>query len=221
MRTDRIDEYLTGTLGMSSLTARERAEAESLEQVADEVRSFVRERPVPDITSAVMSQIVQGRSGQALKGKGDGLLTRLALVLWTKRPVSVQFRPVYALGTAVLVLAAMLLLGGPPQSGVDSQAFTVETAEPRLLVQFQFRAPGASSVQLAGSFSDWQPRYELVQTSPGSWTVTLPLPPGVHDYAFVVDGQQWLPDPFAPSVKDGFGGINSRLSLLPPEDARL
>jgi hypothetical protein len=74
---------------------------------------------------------------------------------------------------------------------------------------------------LAGTFTNWQPQFELLQTAPGSWTVTLALPAGVHDYAFVVDGQRWMPDPFAPSVNDGFGGLNSRLSLLPPEDAQL
>ncbi len=49
------------------------------------------------------------------------------------------------------------------------------------------------------------------------WSVTVPLEPGVHDYAFVVDGEQWRPDPLAPSVDDGFGGTNSRLALLPPD----
>jgi len=45
----------------------------------------------------------------------------------------------------------------------------------------------------------------------------VPLEAGVHDYAFVVDGEVWTPDPLATSVDDGFGGENSRLSLLPPE----
>ena len=57
--------------------------------------------------------------------------------------------------------------------------------------------------------------------APGVWTITVPLTQGVHDYAFVVDGRQWIPDPYAPRVDDGFGGTNSRLTLLLPETSRI
>jgi hypothetical protein len=70
-------------------------------------------------------------------------------------------------------------------------------------------------VMLAGSFTEWQPAYELVETTPGVWTVLVALQPGVHDYAFIIDGESWVADPAAPSVDDGFGGSNSRLALLP------
>jgi hypothetical protein len=43
----------------------------------------------------------------------------------------------------------------------------------------------------------------------------VPLRPGVHDYAFVVDGERWVADPNAPQVDDSFGGTNSRISLPP------
>jgi len=45
------------------------------------------------------------------------------------------------------------------------------------------------------------------------WTATLTLPVGQHQYAFVVDGQRWVPDPGAPAVDDGFGRRNSVLTL--------
>jgi 1,4-alpha-glucan branching enzyme len=32
----------------------------------------------------------------------------------------------------------------------------------------------------------------------GLWTVTIPLTPGRHRYAFIVDGRRWVPDPGAP-----------------------
>jgi 1,4-alpha-glucan branching enzyme len=76
----------------------------------------------------------------------------------------------------------------------------------------------ARQVALAGSFSDWQPAYALQQVAEGVWTIVLPIAPGVHDYAFVVDGEQWVTDPFAPQVDDGFGGANSRLTVLAPTD---
>jgi len=87
-------------------------------------------------------------------------------------------------------------------------------------VQFRLEAAGASRVALAGNFTGWEPRYELQETAPGSWSIVLPLRPGVHDYAFVVDGRHWVADPYAPRVDDGFGGANSRIALLPPDAGR-
>jgi 1,4-alpha-glucan branching enzyme len=78
-------------------------------------------------------------------------------------------------------------------------------------VQFEFIAPRASSVAVAGSFNRWDPRKDLLSgpDRKGIWTVTLELPEGRYEYLFVVDGNTWLPDPGAPSVDDGLGGKNS------------
>ena len=86
----------------------------------------------------------------------------------------------------------------------------------RLYVQFRLEAPEASTVRLAGSFNGWKPTYELREAAPGVWTALVPLDPGVYDYTFVVDGKQWVPDPYAPQVDDSFGGTNSRLFLPAP-----
>jgi len=92
----------------------------------------------------------------------------------------------------------------------------------KVFVQFRLDAPHASAVRLAGSFTGWKPTYTLQQVTSGVWSILIPLEPGVHDYAFVVDGTEWVADPAAPKVDDGFGGINSRLSvLLPNGDSRL
>jgi 1,4-alpha-glucan branching enzyme len=102
----------------------------------------------------------------------------------------------------------------------DAPLLVTESADPRLFVQFRLQAE-ASNVRLAGSFTNWEPAYELHQMAPGVWTITVPLSQGVHDYAFVVDGQQWMPDPYAPRINDGFGGTNSRLTLLLPDTPRI
>jgi 1,4-alpha-glucan branching enzyme len=83
-------------------------------------------------------------------------------------------------------------------------------------VQFRLEASGARHVSLAGTFTNWKPVYELHETAPGLWAITLPLPAGVHDYSFVVDGMRWIPDPYAPQIQDGFGGTSSRLALMTP-----
>jgi 1,4-alpha-glucan branching enzyme len=122
---------------------------------------------------------------------------------------------------AVAALVALLALWPAAWRPVSSPSVASANPEPRLFVQFRLQAVDASSVRLAGSFTNWQPQYELRRAAPGVWTITIPLPPGVHDYAFVVDGQRWIPDPYAQAVDDGFGGTNSRIALIAPEDARL
>ena len=70
--------------------------------------------------------------------------------------------------------------------------------------------PGAKSVCVAGSFNHWKPEaMPLLDRGNGKWVGALALPPGRHEYLFVVDGQ-WLPDPKAiESVENPFGGRNS------------
>jgi hypothetical protein len=45
----------------------------------------------------------------------------------------------------------------------------------------------------------------------------VPLSEGVHDYAFLVDGERWVADPYSAQVSDGFGATNSRVTLLVAE----
>jgi 1,4-alpha-glucan branching enzyme len=82
-------------------------------------------------------------------------------------------------------------------------------------VRFVLVAPDAKEVSLAGTFNQWDAHATpLVRSgASGVWTATLTLPPGQHQYAFVVDGQRWVPDPGAPAVDDGFGRRNSVLTL--------
>ncbi len=82
-------------------------------------------------------------------------------------------------------------------------------------VRFVLVAPDAKQVSLAGTFNQWDAQVTpLVRTgATGVWTATLTLPAGQHQYAFVVDGVRWVPDPGAPAVDDGFGRRNSVLTL--------
>jgi len=105
-----------------------------------------------------------------------------------------------------LALAAALLLWIMP----------AKPAAPALVtVRFVLAAPDAHEVSLAGTFNRWDSHATpLVRSGPtGVWTATLALPAGQHQYAFVVDGVRWVPDPGAPAVDDGFGRRNSVLTL--------
>ncbi len=80
-------------------------------------------------------------------------------------------------------------------------------------VTFNFQpAPGATSVSVAGSFNEWNTGLHPLadENGDGTWSGTLDLPPGEHQYKFVVNGDQWIADESAPKmVDDGFGGKNS------------
>ena len=88
-----------------------------------------------------------------------------------------------------------------------------DRSAPRLVpTQFILDAPDASRVTLVGAFNDWAPEATplVAAGARGVWTVSVLLPPGRHEYAFVVDGVRWTPDPRAPQVADpDFGRSNS------------
>jgi len=129
------------------------------------------------------------------------------------REIRLRLRPkLLALGAlAGVALLVLTLVSRPTTVAVAGAGAGADS----VYVRFVLYAPKVSSVALAGSFNEWDPgRTPLAPAGEtGVWTVTLPLPPGQHTYAFVIDGQRWLPDPAAPAVDDGFGHRNSVMTV--------
>jgi hypothetical protein len=214
--SDRIDAYLAGILARDALTTEERLEGDAAAAVVRDTREFIAASDTPDVTDAVMRRVTS--APHTRRRPGLRVLDAIVESLWVPRQIAV--RPVYALVAASACLAlAMLIAPYVRDLRADTAQSRTQPMEPRLFVQFRLQTE-ASQVRLAGSFTNWQPVYELHQTSPGVWTVTVPLSQGVHDYAFVVDGERWMSDPYAPGIHDGFGGTNSRLTLLVPDAPR-
>lgn len=90
-----------------------------------------------------------------------------------------------------------------------SQRETVKT------VSVNFYAPQARTVSVAGDFNRWSAEEGVMKRQEnGTWTVEVPLKPGVYHYMFVVDGEGWIPDPKSESYRDdGFGNRNSVLRV--------
>ncbi|MCK4271036.1 glycogen-binding domain-containing protein [bacterium] len=87
-------------------------------------------------------------------------------------------------------------------------------------VLFQFDAPAAQRVNLAGVFNNWggtvigpfDPTIDpMTKNEKGLWQIVIPLKPGRYEYKFVLDGGVvWKHDPNnAERVDDSFGGYNS------------
>jgi 1,4-alpha-glucan branching enzyme len=97
--------------------------------------------------------------------------------------------------------------GGEPTVPVASQLPVSDT-----VVKLYFVAPGAAKVSLVGDFNGWDDTKTPMARTPkdGLWAVTLPLTAGRHQYAFVVNGKTWRPDPDAPvAPDDGYGHASS------------
>ena len=89
-------------------------------------------------------------------------------------------------------------------------------------VHLSCHAPEAKAVFVAGTFNDWKPdATPLHRHRPNDeWTGTVPLPPGRHEYKFVVDGQ-WCCEPGTPDESrddanccaNSFGTMNRVLEV--------
>lgn len=152
------------------------------------------------LDARVMDEVLRSR---------HGIRNRLASLA---RPRSFSVSPLGALAAACLF--AMVVAGGvlylrPGRvPGADAP-----------VVRFGFVAPRASSVALVGDFNDWDPKATPLHAAAagGVWSVEVPIHPGRHLYAFVVDGTIWRPDPAAPpAYGEDFGEPNSALTVADP-----
>jgi len=81
----------------------------------------------------------------------------------------------------------------------------------RVELKFCALSENAKTVAVAGDFSDWN-ALQMEKGNDNSWVITLKVMPGKYQYSFVIDGDEWVPDPGSPrQVEDGFGGVNSVL----------
>jgi hypothetical protein len=196
----------------------ETAELQESERLFDLVVRAIPAEPLPELAPAVLQRIRNRQpdsvatlaTASRLTSKRTGMFDWL----WRPRPIAVAWRPAYGLAAAALLAVAVIaktsrqnegLLPGPSQ----------------VLTQFMLNAPDARAVSLAGDFTSWQPAYAMTRSEQGVWTVVVPLDPGIHQYSFVVDGERWVPDPAAPAVNDGFGGLNSRIAVMTPDARKL
>jgi hypothetical protein len=149
--------------------------------------------------------------------------------LWAPRTLHWNLATAAAVGCLLLFgLGGAIALVGRPFSGARSAAGSLASssepaAPPVVLVRLVVVHPGAKVVQAAGDFNGWNPsETPLEPTADGAWTVTLPLEPGRYEYQFVVDGAQWIGDPFAAEQSDdGFGSQNAVLDVRPPAEGML
>lgn len=84
--------------------------------------------------------------------------------------------------------------------------------------QFVLDLPSAEHVAVVGDFNDWNlDQAPMQKFANGTWSITVAIKPGRHEYAFVVDGKLWMADPRAPKAKDNdFGKPGSVIVVNTP-----
>ena len=220
---ERIHAFLDGELPEEALTPDERARAARMRATLKRATGQLMATRAPDLSARVMAALPVPAPAAApapARARAPVPAWRQALAwLWEPRRISFSLRPAYGFAGALVAVAALSVLPGPQEARITlPDGPLVRVAErpaqaPPVYVQFRLEAAGAGRVALAGTFTGWKPEYVMQETSPGVWTALVPLRPGVHDYAFVIDGDRWVADPSAPQVDDDFGGKNSRISL--------
>ncbi|HEY7445916.1 MAG TPA: isoamylase early set domain-containing protein [Vicinamibacterales bacterium] len=152
------------------------------------------------------------------------VVRRATEALWMPRVLRWNLAGAMVAACVTLLVAAgvvtRVLPGLPDTPGAVTPPAPI--ASP-VLVRLVVLQPGARTVEVAGDFNGWDPtRTPLEQLSSGAWTVTLPLVPGRYEYMFVVDGKEWIADPFALEQNDdGFGSRNAVLDVRPSIESSL
>ncbi len=208
---DELNRHLDGEIDLDALGDEARREAAAWERMVEAFRvDAPRGVAPPWLENRVMAQI---EAMPVRTGLGR-------LVDWLLNPRPVRVSPLAAALVTAAFAAVILLPGretpGPLPTGAapGTAQFTGMNGQ-IVYVQFVLEAPGATSVSVAGDFTDWEARYPLEDADQdGVWTGRVPVRPGVHAYMFLVDGSQWQTDPRAERYQDdGFGNRNAVLAV--------
>ena len=82
---------------------------------------------------------------------------------------------------------------------------------------FRIRTNPGSEVFLNGSFNKWNGEAKKLKdtTGDGDYSITIFLPPGRHEYKFIINGE-WQVDPDCPDwVVNKYGTLNSVINVDP------
>jgi len=136
---------------------------------------------------------------------------------WWRTPATMSMSPLATMAVAA-GLAAVAVLGtlrvdrSALREPTRVAATRTDSHDTVTLVRFVFAGP-AKSVSLVGDFNRWGAEPTPLAPVNGVWTASIPLPNGRHEYAFIVDGARWVPDPLAPTSSDEFDTKSSIVTV--------
>ena len=184
----------------------EKMSDEDLRRIAGLIASLPDREPPEKLIDSVMARIKPKKLGRIR-------------MLWRRMQAPVAFAPLRMASVAGSLALAFLVVfvlveRAPEQTPLTS--LRQEGTKKGQTVVFTLNMPGASRVELIGSFNHWRPGDFLMKwdESRKAWIVSLSLEKGRYEYAFLVDGEKIVPDPSALiDQDDGFGNKNSVLVI--------
>jgi len=210
-----LHRYLDGDLPLEALPPQLRAEAKAWDEILAEFAVLREDRAPAWLEARVMAELPPAPQ--------PAIWHRIAR--WLLEPKYIRVRPVVglvgAMAALVILVHPALQRSGRVEPGPVKQApvhASVDAAAPVVYVKFVFTGE-ARSVALAGDFNGWDPERHLLRDPDGDgvWTGLFPIPPGMHKYMFVVDGERWVTDPTAERyIDDGFGMRNALVNVMAP-----
>jgi hypothetical protein len=135
---------------------------------------------------------------------------------WWRRRRTLHISPLGALAAAA-ALAGIVAFGAGVRSMLSSEDATVAAlAAPKTardtvhIVRFVYYNETAERVSLVADFNNWTKDEIRMDpgAEPGFWSASVTMPPGRHEYAFVIrtdDGERWDADPSSVTIRDEFG----------------
>jgi hypothetical protein len=192
-------------------------DAAFLEQVAAPLRAV--EYAHPSFEKRLMERV-------QIEGPTLYPVRRLSHASWWREQRVLRISPLTGLAMAASITTIIALSGIALGSRISARSPTsTRTAQVNArsdtaqMVRFVFLDSGAAQVELVGDFNAWTRGSTQLKPSgaPGVWTVSVPLSPGQHEYAFIINGSRWVADPLAVKSSDDFGTESSviRVSASP------
>lgn len=165
-------------------------------------------------------------------GLVEGVLQRLQPVRlpwwhrawrWARKPLSLDLTPL-RLASVGLVLVLLWVAVAQKEPPVASRVDSLQAAAATVVFRLPDPAGQIRSAAVIGSFNNWNPKGFQMHFAPdrGVWLLQTQLPPGHHEYAFLVDETRVSPDPQAILTReDGFGNLNSILLLTEGDEQKI
>jgi Carbohydrate-binding module 48 (Isoamylase N-terminal domain) len=172
-------------------------------------------RKLPPLDSGVLARIVTAAGNARISRAADE-----PMPVMPARPRFARLTSVVAMTAAAAVIGFLirgvsLRESGQPAARIasaapDSLGDVMHAVASRDRVsmpvptQFVFSGRAASRVSLIGDFNNWNRASSPMHREANSalWSVTLPVVPGRHMYAFLVNDSLFTLDPEAPRAKD-------------------
>ena len=181
-----------------------RKEFDDLSAAVDLIEREGRMQPPLAFTASVMRKLP--RTAESTAGRLRRFFFGSRVLRWNMAA---------ALSIALLtVVTVLLMMDQLTHRNGSSLSPAFPSGGEAAMVRLTFVAPDARNVAVAGDFNKWKTDSHIMTRENGTWTISLPLKPGMYNYMFIVDGSRWVTDPRAESYRDdGFGYQNAVMKV--------